>query len=372
MATDARDLYGLLEVGRDATDAELKKAFRHKARELHPDVSSAPDAEARFKEVARAYEVLSNAETRAIYDRHGEAGLRGAGRGPSVDFGDLGSFQDIFDAFFGGEGFGGRGARRGGDDVGLLVELSFVESATGVARELEYEAMGVCDTCEGTRLAPGARMERCSVCAGQGRVRQVTRGPLGQFLREQICPQCAGAGAIPSAPCPACDGRGARPTRRSRSLEIPAGIADGQQIRVPGAGHAGEHGAPAGDLYVQVGVARDERFEREGLDILTRVAIPVTDAMVGAAISVPTIEGETELELRAGIQSGDELLLRGKGFPALQGRGRGDQRVVVDVRIPKVATEEGRRAVEQLAEQLTARHYREDEGFFDRLRSVFR
>jgi molecular chaperone DnaJ len=210
------------------------------------------------------------------------------------------------------------------------------------------------------------------MCQGQGQVRQVTRGPFGQFVRAQTCPQCRGAGEIPSEACPACAGRGRVGTTRSYSVDIPAGIADGQRIRASGRGGAGERGAAPGDLYVQVSVAEDARFVRDGLDVVTRVAVPVTDAMVGTAIAVPTLEGEVEMELRPGTQSGDELLLRGRGFPALAGRGRGHQRVVVEVRIPRVLTEDGRTAVEGLAAALDERSYREDEGFFDRLRSAFR
>jgi molecular chaperone DnaJ len=203
-------------------------------------------------------------------------------------------------------------------------------------------------------------------------VRQVARGPFGQFLRTQVCPDCRGAGEAPAEPCPDCRGAGRRPSVSRLTIDVPAGIANGQRIRIPGRGAAGERGAPPGDLYVLVQVAEDERFARDGLDIVTRVAVPVTDAMVGATVTVPTVDGEAHLELRPGTQPGDEVVLRGKGFPALNGRGRGDQRVVVEVRVPKVQTEEGREAVARLAEHLTERSYREDEGFFDRLKHAFR
>jgi len=365
----ARDYYELLGVPRDAGEEEIKRAFRRRARELHPDVNPDPQAETRFKELARAYETLSHPETRAVYDRYGAEGLRGR---PGPEFADF-SFQDLFDAFFGGDVFGRRPAGpRAGDDVGVAVEISFVESAHGVTREVEYEVIGSCAACEGSGAAPGATIERCAMCAGQGQVRQVSRGPFGQFVRAQTCPQCRGAGDVPSEACPACDGRGRVPTTLSQTVEIPAGIADGQRIRMTGRGSAGERGAGPGDLYVQVSVADDPRFARDGLDIVTRVAVPVTDAMVGTTIAVPTVDGEAELELRPGTQSGDELVMRGRGFPALAGRGRGNQRVVVDVRVPRVMTEDGRRAVEGLAETLDERSYREDEGFFDRLKHAFR
>jgi molecular chaperone DnaJ len=365
----ARDYYEILGVPRDASDGEIKGAFRSRARELHPDVNPDPQAEARFKELAQAYETLSDPETRAVYDRYGAEGLRGR---PGPDFADFGSFQDLFDAFFGGDVFGRRGGPRSGDDIGVAVEISFVESALGTTRTVEYDAVGECEACEGSGAAPGADVARCSMCQGQGQVRQVTRGPFGQFVRAQTCPQCRGAGEIPSEACPACAGRGRVATTRSYSVDIPAGIADGQRIRASGRGGAGERGAAPGDLYVQVSVAEDARFARDGLDVVTRVAVPVTDAMVGTTIAVPTLEGEVEMELRPGTQSGDELLLRGRGFPALAGRGRGHQRVVVEVRIPRVLTEDGRTAVEGLAAALDERSYREDEGFFDRLKHAFR
>jgi molecular chaperone DnaJ len=365
-----RDYYEILGVSRDADEAEIKKAFRRRARELHPDVNPDPQAEAQFKEAAEAYEALSNAETRDLYDRYGHDGLRG--RPSQGDFADFGSFQDLFDAFFGGDVFGRRGGRAGGEDVAVAVQISFAESAAGVTRELEYGVVGTCATCEGSGSAPGGHMIRCASCGGQGQVRQVARGPFGQFLRTQVCPDCRGEGERPSEPCADCQGAGRTPTVMSLTVDVPAGIANGQRIRIPGRGAAGERGAPAGDLYVQVQVAEDERFRREGLDVVTRVAVPVTDAMVGATVAVPTVDGDAHVELRPGTQPGDEYVLRGKGFPAINGRGRGDQRVVVEVRIPRVQTEDGRKAVERLAENLDARSYREDEGFFDRLKHAFR
>ncbi len=352
------------------TTADIKKAFRRKARELHPDVNPDPQAEALFKEAAEAYEALSNAETRELYDRYGHDGLRGRTNG--ADFADFGSFQDLFDAFFGGDVFGRQSGRSAGDDVGVTVTLSFAESAAGAQRPLEYAIVGACETCEGSGAKPGTGMVRCTTCGGQGQVRQVARGPFGQFMRTQICPECTGEGQVPNEPCADCEGAGRRPTTVSLNVDIPAGIANGQRIRMPGRGAAGERGARPGDLYVQVEVTEDERFRREGLDVVTRVAVPVTDAMVGATLTVPTVDGEAHIELRPGTQPADEYVLRGKGFPALSGRAKGDQRVVVEVRVPRVQDEDGRRAVEKLAENLNERNYREDEGFFDRLKHAFR
>ena len=324
-----RDYYEILGVPRDADEAAIKKAFRLKARELHPDVNPDPQAESRFKECAEAYEVLSTAETRDLYDRYGHDGLRG--RQTGGDFADFGSFQDLFDAFFGGDVFG-RATRgsRGGEDVAVAVQLTFAESAQGATRPLEYGIVGACETCDGLGAKPGTHMTRCETCGGQGQVRQVSRGPFGQFLRTSVCPDCHGEGERPAEPCADCRGSGRRPTTEQLTVDIPAGIAAGQRIRIPGRGAAGERGAPAGDLYVQVQVAEDERFRREGLDVVTRVAVPVTDAMTGASVTVPTVDGEAHIELRPGTQPNDEYVLRGKGFPALNGRGRG-RRADVDV-----------------------------------------
>jgi len=372
MATRNRDYYEALGVSRDASETEIKKAFRARARELHPDVNPGDaEAEARFKEVAEAYEVLSNPETRQAYDRYGHEGLRGR---PGPDFADFGSFQDLFDAFFGGEVFGRRaGPRRvPGDDVLVAVEVSFVESALGAEREIRLDVVDACEVCAGSGAKPGGRVERCVQCGGQGQVRSVVRGPFGQFLRTEVCPSCQGEGQIIVDRCEACSGRGRRVEEKVHQVRIPAGIAHGQRIRMPGRGHAGARGAPPGDLYVEVRVGADPHLRRDGLDVVTRVGITVTDAMTGTEVTVPTVEGEERVELRAGTQSGEEIVLRGKGFPVLHGRGRGDERVIVDVRIPRVTSDEGRAAVRDLAERhLDEKSYREDEGFFERLRHAF-
>jgi molecular chaperone DnaJ len=373
MATTRRDYYEILGVSRDAPEAEIKKAFRKLARELHPDVNhDDPTAEARFKEVAEAYEVLSNPESRELYNRFGHDGLRGR---PGPDFADFSSFQDLFDAFFGGDLFGRTGGRRRsppGDDILMAVDVSFVESALGVEREVEVELVESCATCSGSGAKPGGRIERCGRCGGQGQVRSVARGPFGQFLRTEICADCRGDGEIVLDRCEPCQGRGRVVAPRTFQVQVPAGIAHGQRIRLSGRGHAGAPGAPAGDLYVEIRVTPDERFERQGLDIVTRLSAPVTVAMLGGVATVPTVEDEVEIELRPGTQPGEEIVLKGKGFPSLQGRGRGNQRVVVDVQIPKVTTDGGREAVARLSEHLTDRSYRDDEGFFDRIKHAFR
>jgi molecular chaperone DnaJ len=370
VSTTSRDYYDVLGVPRGADDETIKKAFRKLARELHPDVNrDDPNAEERFKEVAEAYKVLSEPETRAAYDRYGHAGLRGGG---APNMGDFGSFQDIFDAFFGGDIFGRRGGtrRQAGDDHLVSVEISFVESAVGVTRDVDVQLVEYCDTCEGTGAAPGSELVRCTRCNGQGEIRQVARSALGQFVRASVCPQCTGEGQIPSRQCPDCGGAGRTRGRRTISVDIPAGIADGQRLRLPGRGHVGDPGAPAGDLYVEVAVADDERFIRDGLDILTKVSIPVSDAMTGVTVTVPTIAGDAQIDLSAGTQPFAEHVLRGKGFPAVQGRGRGDQRVIVEVVVPKVTSSEGRELLAELAKHSEEKG--SDDGLLGRIRSVFR
>lgn len=367
-----RDYYEVLGVARDASDKEIKSAFRRLARELHPDVNpDDPTAEERFKEVAEAYEVLSDAEQRARYDRFGHAGVHGAGGGGAQGFG---SFQDIFDAFFGGADiFGGAAGPAAGEDILVTTTVSFVESATGTEREVAVDRVEDCGTCDGSGAAPGSEVHTCSTCAGQGQVRQVVNTALGQMVRARPCPACGGRGREISTPCTDCRGRGRVRAQAQVPVRVPAGIATGQRIRLSGRGGAGDMGAPAGDLYVEVRVQPDERFIRDGLDIVHEVEVPVTAAMTGTTISVPTIEGEHELEIRAGTQPGAELRLKGKGFPVVHGRDRGDEVVVVHVRVPRITSDEGREALRPLAEHLEEHgDDGDDEGFFGRLRHAFR
>lgn len=368
-----RDYYEVLGVPRDASEKDIKSAFRRMARELHPDVNpDDPTAEERFKEVAEAYEVLSDAEQRARYDRFGHAGVHGAGGGPGAQ--GFGSFQDIFDAFFGGgDIFGGSAGPQAGDDILVATAVSFVESATGTEVEVDVDRVEECETCDGSGAAPGSAVRTCSTCQGQGQVRQVVNTALGQMVRARPCPACGGRGREIDEPCGDCRGRGRVRRRSAVPVKVPAGIATGQRIRLSGRGGAGEHGAPAGDLYVEVRVTPDSRFVRDGLDIVHEAAIPVTSAMTGTTISVPTIEGEHELEIRAGMQPGEEIRIKGKGFPVVHGREHGDQVVVVAVRVPRITSDEGREAMRPLADYLhESGDDGDDEGFFGRLRHAFR
>ena len=371
MATTERDYYELLGVSRDADDSEIKKAFRRLARELHPDVSDAPDAQERFREVVEAYEVLSKTETRQLYDRYGHAGLRSGGFSPgSVDFGSL---SDLFAAFFGDDLFGGGRPGRGrGADIGARVEIELVEAARGASREVPFEVAAACGRCGGDGAEPGTEVTSCPTCAGQGRVQQVSRSLFGEFVRTQTCPACAGSGRLVKDACRECRGSGRVLEERRLNVDIPAGIHDGQRIRISGEGHAGMLGGGSGDVYVLVQVKPDPRFVREGNDIFSTADLTITQAAIGATLQIPTLDGESELELRPGTQPGEIVVLAGKGMPVLQGFGRGDHRVLVNVLVPRHLTEEQRRLLKEFDRSAGEETYRADEGFFEKLKSAFR
>lgn len=367
-----RDYYEVLGVSRDASETEIKKAFRGLARELHPDVNQEPDAEDRFKEAAEAYEVLSDAERRHTYDAYGHEGLRSGGYDPGAGFG---SIDDIFQAFFGGGGFGFGGGRRAaaGGDIAIAVEIELAEVATGVRREVTYDVVDACEHCRGNGAEPGTPISTCERCGGAGELRQVTRTPFGQMVRSAPCEVCGGAGKIPQTPCGVCGGSGRTRQSRTSAIEVPAGIEDGQRMRISGAGHAGESGAPAGDLYVEVRVAEDERFERDGSDLISTVSIPATEAMLGTKVTVPTLEGEEEIEVEPGMQPGHQYVLKGIGLPRLSGRRRGNQRVLLEVFVPTNLSEEQRELAERLDGTLVDDNLtpRQGEGLFGRVRRAF-
>jgi molecular chaperone DnaJ len=371
MATTERDYYELLGVTRDASADEIKRAFRRLARELHPDVSEAPDAEHRFREVVEAYEVLSNSERRELYDRFGHAGLRSGGFQPSAF--DLGSLSDLFSAFFGDDlfGVGGRGRGRGAD-VAAQVEIDLAEVVTGAKREVPFGVAVPCSRCGGNGAEPDTQIRPCPTCGGNGRVRQVSRSVFGEFVRTGTCPTCSGTGQLIEQPCEQCRGAGRVIEERTLEVEIPPGIHDGQRIRLSGEGHAGATGGRAGDAYVEVHVRHDDRFVREGNDVYTTVDLTVTQAALGASVSVPTLEGDLDVTFEPGTQPGEVRVLRGRGLPVLQGFGRGNQRVLVNVTVPRRLTEEQRRLLAQFEQLSTDETYQADEGFFDKLKSAFR
>jgi molecular chaperone DnaJ len=371
MATAERDYYELLGVDRGAGDTEIKRAFRRLARELHPDVSDAPDAADRFKEIAEAYEVLSNPETRELYDRYGRAGLQSGGFSPGHV--DLGNLSDIFSAFFGDSVFGGRQARssRGGD-VAAQVEISLEEAYTGVKVSVPLRVAVNCSRCDASGAEPGTSPTTCSACAGAGVTQQVSQSVFGQFVRQSPCRRCAGTGRIVETPCEQCDGDGRIVETNGLDVDIPAGIHDGQQIRAQGEGHAGPQGTRRGDAYVHVHVRPHERLVRDGDDLHTAVQVTMTDAALGVTVPVPTPDGGLEVELTPGTQPGEVRVVRGRGMPSLQSGRRGDLRVHVEVGVPRKLDAEQRELVAELGAKLGDDAYRRDDGFFERLKNAFR
>lgn len=367
-----RDYYEVLGVERDASEKEIKKAFRVLARELHPDVNSHdPDAEEKFKQAAEAYEVLSDPERRAIYDRHGHEGLRSGGWQSQAQ--GFASVEDLFQAFFGGDFFGRSRGPAGGGDVRVAVELSLDEVLTGVEREISYEAISTCSNCRGNGAEPGTPIVTCPRCGGAGQLRQVVRTPLGQMATAVTCEGCGGEGKIAEEPCVECDGRGRVAERKTVTIQIPAGIEDGQRVRLRGGGHAGEVGGRTGDLFVEVRLARDERFERDGDDLVTVLDLPATEAMLGGEREVETIEGPRLIEIPAGMQPGGHVVLEGAGLPRLSGGRRGDHRFYFNVVVPRNLSEEQRELARELAESMTEDNFAPGagEGLFSRLRRVF-
>ena len=378
MSTTERDYYEVLGVARGASEAEIKRAFRARARELHPDVSAAPDADGRFKEVAEAYEVLSDPRRRATYDRFGHAGLRRGGYQPT--FTDFGSIADVFAAFFGDDPFGmssaaSRQSTRGGD-VQAVVEIDLEDAFTGITATVPVEAAVACSRCSGSGAEPGTGTATCSTCGGAGMLRRVSRSVFGEFVSQRSCPECEGAGRVLEQPCAECAGAGRLLETRSLEVEIPAGIDDGQRIRVRGGGHSGVRGGDAGDVFVAVRVRPDPRFVRDGDDLHTAVRVPMTDAALGTTLAVPTLAGEVELDVPAGTQPGEARVLRGLGMPSLSGSRRGDLYVRLDVVVPRKLSAEQLEALEEFDRRVGPDAYEvqddEDEGFFRRLKSALR
>jgi molecular chaperone DnaJ len=365
-----RDPYEVLGVEQSASTQEIKKAFRQLARELHPDVNAHdPDAEEKFKEAAEAYEILSDEERRATYDRYGHEGLRSGGYSPNFDA--FGSIGDLFEAFFGGGAggaFGGRAGPAPGGDVAVAVEIDLVEAAHGAQVEVAYEAIDRCEHCHGNGAEPGTPITTCERCGGAGQLQAATRTPFGQMVRTVACDVCGGDGRVPEQPCRKCRGRGRRAARRAIDVDIPAGIANGQRLRLGGRGHAGEVGAQAGDLYVLVRVQEDSRFVREGDDLITALDVPAPVAALGGTLEVPTLEDSAEVELAPGTQPGEVLTIRGEGMPSLGRSRRGNLRVVVNVVIPRRLSEEQRELLEQLNGTLTEENLRSEESMFAKLR----
>lgn len=371
-----RDYYEVLGVPRDADVQQIKRAYRRLARELHPDVNCQdPQCEEKFKEATEAYEVLSDAQKRGVYDAYGHDGLRRGAGGFGFDgfpgFGDL--FENIFGSFggFGGSPFGQSrptGPARG-EDLAVDVELSLEEAAFGVEKEIAFRAHGTCVDCEGVGTTDPSTVKSCPDCGGSGRVRTVRRTMLGQFVQTSVCSRCRGEGQVIGSPCDTCQGTGRISMERKVNVQIPGGIDSGQRIRVSGRGGAGERGAMGGDLYVRVHVAEHDLFKRRGDDLLYGVDLTMVQATLGTTLSIPTLDGEEEVTFSPGTQPGEVKTLRGKGVPHLNGNGRGDQELLVSVLIPHELNDEQQRLLQEFEESCSPDQYAErGEGVFQRLR----
>ena len=381
MPEQKRDYYEVLGVSRTATDDELKKAYRKLAKQYHPDMNPGnKEAEAKFKEINEAYEVLSDKEKRAKYDQFGHAGVDpnfGAGGGGfgGFDMGDI-DLGDIFGSFFGG-GFGGFGgsqrqanpnAPKRGASLRANMTISFQEAMTGVEKEINLTRTESCNTCHGTGCAAGTTAEVCPTCHGTGQVR-IQRGGGGfAFTTTSPCSNCNGTGKIIHQPCPDCRGEGQVRKQKKIKVRIPAGIDDGQTISMRGQGNSGQNGGPAGDLLITVSVTPDPRFERDGYDLYLEQPVSFTQAALGAELQIDTIDGKVKYNLPAGTQTGTTFRLRGKGVPTVNGRGRGDQYVTVYIETPRNLNREQKEALKKFAETLGEGNYDEHRKFFKKFK----
>ncbi len=371
---EKRDYYEVLGVSKNASEDEIKRAYKKLARKYHPDMNPGDkEAEENFKEVNEANEVLSNPEKKAKYDQFGFAGVDpnyGAGQGGyggagGFDFGDLG---DIFGSFFGG-GFGGGGRRnpnapQRGESIRASLSVEFTEAAFGCEKSITIDRSEQCPTCKGKGCAPGTTPEVCTQCHGTGTVTQAQRTPFGMMQSQTVCPKCRGKGQIIHQPCPDCRGAGAVRKRRTIQVNIPAGIDNGQTISLRGQGHSGKNGGPAGDLLITVMVRPHEIFRRDGTAVFCEAPITFTQAVLGGTLEIPTIDGKVKYDIPEGTQTGTVFRLRGKGIPVLTGRGRGDQYVTVNIETPRNLNREQKEALKKFSESLGEGNYEKHKNFF--------
>ena len=367
-----RDYYELLGVARNATDEEIKKAFRKLAFKYHPDHNRNDGAGEKFKEVNEAYEVLSDSEKRSTYDRFGHSGTDGfSGRG--FEGFDFGGFGDIFEAFFGGATTTTRQAPQHGADLHYTMTITFEEAAFGCEKEIELWRTENCSPCQGTGSKPGTQPDRCPNCNGTGQVRRVQQSIFGRYTSTSTCSQCRGEGRIITEPCPQCRGTGKEKRQRSISIKIPAGVDDGTQIRLSREGEAGTRGGSAGNLYITLSVSPHEFFTRDGYDILYELPVNFAQAALGVELEIPTLNGKSKLKIPPGSQTGEVFQFKGQGIPHLHRSGRGDQLVTLFVVTPEKLTEKQRQLFEELANSLDPANMpkKNGKGFLDRLRNAF-
>ena len=378
MADNKRDYYEVLGVAKGASEDEIKKAYRQMAKKYHPDLNPGDkEAEARFKEVNEAYEVLSDSQKKARYDQYGHAGVDpnfGAGgyQGYGFDGMDI-DLGDIFSSFFGGGGArrSNPNAPRRGSDVSASVVISFEEAARGCKKQVDVRLVDTCSDCRGSGAAKGSAPKPCPACNGTGQERRQQRTPFGVIQTQSVCSRCRGKGKIIDKPCSTCSGTGQVRRPSSVGINIPAGIADGQVITIRGKGNAGTNGGPAGDLEIQVAVRPHPVFEREGYDVHCELPLTFAQMALGAEVQVPTLDGNVPYTVREGTQPGETFRLKGKGFPYINGRGRGDEVVRVTVEVPKNLTSEQKKLLHAFEESLGDKNYQKRRSFFDKLRVAF-
>jgi molecular chaperone DnaJ len=354
MATDRKqDYYDVLGVARGANQDEVKKAYRRLAMHFHPDRNQEAGAEARFKEVNEAYEVLSDPEKRAMYDRFGHAAAQGGADARGFDGFGFGGLGDIFDAFFGGQQSRGQRGPTRGADMRRGITLTFEEAVFGVDKDIEIQTAEICSVCSGLRAEPGTEPERCTQCNGSGEVRRVQQSIFGQFVNVAACDRCRGEGRVVNTPCKNCRGTGREKRKRKLSVKIPGGVDNGSQMRLTGEGEIGSQGGPRGNLYLQIAVKEHDVFRRDEDDVLLELDLNFAQAALGDEVSIPTIDGEPHaLRIAAGTQTGEVFVVRGKGVPHLRGSGRGDMIVRANVVTPKSLTKEQRELLRQLASSM--------------------
>jgi molecular chaperone DnaJ len=377
----ASDYYAMLGVRKDATAHEIKSAYRQLARELHPDVNPDPETAEKFKEINQAYNVLSDPEKRQMYDLGGDSGLAGAdgfgGFGAAAGFGGFSDFVDaVFGAASAGQARGPRSRARRGRNATIRIELDLSECAFGATRELTVDTAVVCPTCSGEGTAPGTHPAMCDVCAGRGEISQVRRSFLGQVMTTQPCPNCGGYGTVLPRPCPECDGDGRVRTRRTMKVRIPAGVEDGTHIQLAGEGETGPGGGPPGDLFLEVVQRPHPIFERQGDDLHCTLTIPMVAAALGATVSVESLDGPSDVDIRPGTQSGQVIPLYTLGVKHLSGTGRGDLIIHVTVETPSRLDAEQEKLMRDLAklrgeEAPPGKFQPGQQGFFSRLRDAF-
>jgi len=361
----AIDYYAVLGVARDATDGQIKRAFRKLAQQWHPDVNKDSAAAERFKEINEAYQVLSDPERKQRYDVFGSAGVGGDGDA----FTGFGGFADIFDAFFGGQPSSSRGRPAAGSDLRYDLRIAFEEAILGTDKEIEFPVLGRCDTCAGTGARAGTSPTACPQCNGRGEIRSVRQTMLGQMVNVTTCPRCRGAGRIVETPCDTCHGEGRTERRRTLRVTIPAGIDEGHQIRLSNEGEVGPRGGPAGSLYVAVHVLPHPQLKREGTELIFEADVSIAQAALGTRVSVPAVGGDEEVEIKPGTQPGTEIRLRGRGVPHLRRTGvRGDLHVLVNVVVPTKLSKAEREALEAYA--AAAGEEVSDGGFLERVRDA--